>query len=87
MNTASANEVRKTPEQYIQESLGLVQAASINNQYLQVSQKYSYPPGETAVVLCYVTCPQAMAKELRQAVDAAVLRVFAEQGLIFRKPQ
>lgn len=87
MNALRTNQSRKTPEQYIQESLGLVQAASVNNQYLQLSQKYTYAPGQTSVVLCYVTCPAGMDKELRQAIDAAVQRVFAEQGLMIRKPQ
>ncbi len=77
----------KTPEQHIQEGLGLVHAASLNNQYLHLSQKYAYSPGQTAVVLCYVTCPDAMASEVRQAVDEAVQSIFAEHGLIFHKPQ
>jgi hypothetical protein len=87
MNALQTNQGGKTPEQYIQESLGLVHAASVNNQYLQVSQKYTCAPGQTSVVSCYVTCPEAMARDVRQAIDAAVQRVFAQQGLMVRKPQ
>ena len=87
MNTPAAGKSRKTPEQHIQEALGLVHAASLNNQYLHLSQKYAYSPGQTAVVLCYVTCPDAMASEVRQAVDEAVQSVLAEHGLIIHKPQ
>jgi len=78
---------RKTPEQHIQEALGLVHAASLNNQYVHLSQKYAYSPGQTAVLLCYVTCPDAMASEVREAVDEAVRSAFAEHGLIIHKPQ
>jgi hypothetical protein len=87
MNRLSANKCLKTPEEYVQESIGLVHTASVNNQYLQLSQNYTYSTGQTSVVLCYVTCPEAMARELRAAVDEAVQRVFAKHGLNIRKPQ
>ena len=87
MNTPATDKSRKTPEQHIQDALGLVHAASLNNQYLHVSQKYAYSPGQTAVVLCYVTCPDAMASEVRQAIDEAVQSAFAEHRLITHKPQ
>ena len=83
----AADKSRKTPEQHIQEALGLVHAASLNNQYVHLSQKYAYSPGQTAVLLCYVTCPDAMASEVREAVDEAVRSAFAERGLIIHKPQ
>ena len=83
----AADKSRKTPEQHIQEAFGLVHAASLNNQYLHLSQRYAYSPGQTAVLLCYVTCPDEMASEVRRAVDEAVQSVFAEHGLIIHKPQ
>jgi hypothetical protein len=87
MNMPAADKSRKSPEQHIQDALGLVHAASLNNQYLHLSQNYAYSPGQTAVVLCYVTCPDAMASAVRQAVDEVVQSVFAEHGLIIHKPQ
>ena len=77
----------KTPQQRIQEALGLAQAASLNDRYLHLSQKYAYSFGQTVVVLCYVTCPDAIANEIKQAVDDAVQSAFAKHGLIIHKPQ
>ena len=87
MSPSPADKSHKTPQQRIQEALGLVQAASLNNRYLHLSQKYAYSLGQTAVVLCYVTCPDAIANEIKQAVDDAVQSAFAKHGLIIHKPQ
>lgn len=87
MDTPSADNSRKTPERHIEEALGLLKAASLNNQYLHLSQKYAYSMAQTAVVVCYVTCPEAMASDIRQAVDEAVEDVFAEHGLTMHRPQ
>jgi hypothetical protein len=87
MNTPLINSTYKTPEQYMQESLGLVQTASLENQYLHLSQEYMDSPGRAAVVLCYVTCSDVMAAEVRDAIDMAVQRVFAEHGLTIRRAQ
>lgn len=76
-----------SPERHIQQTLGLVQTASLNNQYLHLSQKYAYSDGQTAVVLSCVTCPCAIASDVREALDFAVECVLAEHGLCPRKPQ
>lgn len=86
MDTRPADYSHKSPERHIEEALGLVKAASLNNRYLFVTQKYAYSLAHTVIVVCYVTCPDAMAIGVRQAMDKAVEDVFAEHGLTIHKP-
>ncbi len=81
----TADKCRKKPEQHIQEALQLLQTASLNNCYLHLSHRYTYSPAETGVVVCYVTCPNAIATEIREAVDEAVQGVFAQHRLVIDK--
>jgi hypothetical protein len=77
----------KNPEQQMQESLDAAKSAAADNVFLHLSQAYTKAPGQAAVVLCFVTCPDTVAADVKEAVDVAVRAVFADHGLKIRNPQ
>ncbi len=67
-------------DQYILDTAQLVTASAAENRTLHVSQSFSGTRATTAVVVCFVTCPDAVVVEIQQAIDAAVNGVLAENG-------
>ena len=67
-------------DRYIADNAQLVGAAASGKRTLHVSQSFSGNESTSAVVVCFVTCPDAFVLEMQHAIDTAVLRVLAEQG-------
>lgn len=67
-------------DQYIFSTAQLVTASAAENRTLHVSQSFSDTRLTTAVVVCFVTCPDAIVGEMQQAIDVAVNEVLAEHG-------
>jgi len=58
-----------------------VQTACIENQIIHLSHCFVNSPGHAAIVVCYATCTDEVAKELHKKVDAAVAEFWAERGI------
>ena len=67
-------------DRYISDNARLVGAAAVGKRTLHISQSFSGTPDTSAVVVCFVTCPDAIVLEMQQAIDAAVLQVLDEHG-------
>lgn len=67
-------------DRYIADNAQLVGAAASRKRTLHVSQSFSGTATASGVVVCFVTCPDAIVLEMQHAIDAAVLKVLAEQG-------
>jgi hypothetical protein len=67
-------------DRYIADNAQLVVAAASGRRTLHVSQSFSGNVNTSAVVVCFVTCPDAIVLEMQHAIDTAVLKVLAEQG-------
>jgi hypothetical protein len=72
--------VSSEADRYIADNAQLVGAAAFGKRTLHVSQSFSGTVDTSAVVVCFVTCPDAIVLEMQQAIDAAVLNVLAEHG-------
>ncbi len=75
-----AKELISETDQYILDTAQLVTASAAENRTLHVSQSFSGTRLTTAVVVCFVTCPDAVVVEVQQAIDAAVNGVLDENG-------
>lgn len=62
-------------KQYIEDTAELVIDTAGQGGVLHVSQSFSGFPRSSAVVVCLVACPEAIALEVQEAIDQAVERV------------
>jgi hypothetical protein len=76
----TAKEFTSEADHYIFNTAQLVTASAAENRILHVSQSFSGTPLTSAVVVCFVTCPDEIVMEIQQAIDAAVNEVLAEHG-------
>jgi hypothetical protein len=57
---------------YILDTAEMVAGAASKKETMHVSQSFSGSRAVSAVVVCYVTCPDDLVLDVQQAVDAAV---------------
>jgi hypothetical protein len=76
----SPKKARGEAHRYISNNAWLVGAAAFGKRTLHVSQSFGGSRDSSAVVVCFVTCPDAIGLEMQRAIDAAVLEVLAEHG-------
>jgi hypothetical protein len=69
---------RGEAHRYISNNAWLVGAAVSGKRTLHVSQSFGGTRDSSAVVVCFVTCPDAIVLEMQHAIDAAVLAVLAD---------
>ncbi len=74
---------KRSTESYLQENILTVQRACINNQVLHLSQHFVDSPGQSGVVVCYVTCPDEVAIEIHEAIDRTVKEILNDHDLTF----
>jgi hypothetical protein len=72
---------KPSPESLLLQTLIAAQTASVNNQVSHASQCFTGSPGQSALVVCYVTCPDLVAIEMHQAVVKTIKEVLGENGL------
>jgi hypothetical protein len=68
-------------EQQLVQDIQLVQTACAGNQILYLSHCFKDSPNQAALVVCYVTCPDALALALHAKLDTTAAEFFAIQGI------
>jgi hypothetical protein len=68
-------------EATLREDIQTVQKACIGNQIIHLSHSFVNSPGHAAIVVCYATCTDEVAKELHNRLDATVAEFWAERGI------
>jgi len=80
----AANELGKSTEERLKESILKVQSASIGKQILHLSHAFTEDPkGYFGVVSTFVVCEDELAIALHKRLDATVREFFAEHGVEF----
>jgi hypothetical protein len=77
---ATTEDLTSETDQYILDTAHLVTASVTENRTLHISQSFSGTRLTSAMVVCFVTCPDKIVMEMQQAIDAAVNEVLAEHG-------
>ena len=80
MTEGTPKELTSEAAEYILDTAQLVTASSAENQTLHVSQSFSGTRLTSAVVVCFVTCPDEIVLEIQQAIDVAVNEVLSGHG-------
>ena len=62
-------------KQYIEDTAEVVIDTAAQGGVLHVSQSFSGFPRSSAIVVCLVACPEAIALRVQEAIDQAVERV------------
>ncbi len=75
-------EKRFSTEEVLADDVRLVQEACLSNKILHLSRSFTGALGHSAVVTTYVTCPDDLARELHERLDATVRAFFAEYGIV-----
>jgi hypothetical protein len=74
-------------EDHLMQAIREVQIACLGKQSFYKSMGFTDDPsGNHAVVACFVVCPNAMARPLREKLDAAVNEFMAENGVSIGDP-
>ena len=69
-------------EDCIDDSVQAVIDAAWTNRIIRISHSFTGCPNKSAIVICFVTCPNELEVELQEAIDRAieaVLRDFPEE--------
>ena len=84
-NVRKPDKASTEADRYIADNAQLVGAAASGKRTLHVSQSFSGTVTTSAVVVCFVTCPDSIVLEMQHAIDAAVLKVLAELKSVNKK--
>jgi hypothetical protein len=69
-------------EEHLMQAIREVQIACLGKQTFYKSMGFTDDPsGNNAVVACFVVCPNAMARALREKLDAFVNEFMADNGI------
>lgn len=72
---------KKSPEEFIIEGVKQLQKNCLAQQtYIRV-QSFKDAPGQHAAVVAFITCPDEIADDLHETINAGAQEVFAKHGM------
>ena len=65
---------------FIKEAAAIATSAAAAQRTIHISQSFSGSGSTSATIVCFVTCPDNLVSEIRQAIDNTVRELLAEHG-------
>ena len=80
-----ASATKDSPEAHLAEAISRAHMASVGNEVTQTVQCYTGAPGQAAMVFCLATCPDTVAEDLRDELDATMTQVLSEHRVLLKE--